>query len=153
MMGMDYLRLNRLLARRGPLPRHTNSDVLLFRFIAWGAVAYFALTLIGYAIYSRFISNEAVFLGFIVIPAAVLLLICWWTCDLAPRFARSSILLVSAIIGLVSILFAFGVDVWAQIQLVALAAYCWIVGSVSSRQLRAIRKHDNSLPPDGHGAA
>lgn len=151
MMGMDYLRLNRILGKRRPIAIPSALDVRLFRVIAWGAVVYLVSMWVGYILYDRYVAEIAHDLVFpIVIPIAVVLLVCWWTCDIAPGFARWSTLTLAFLTSALAIVLVFDVDFLNRVELGVLAGYLFIVGGEASRQLRIVRQRGAVTANDSH---
>ena len=120
------------------LPRHTKSDVRLFRVIAWGAViilATFTAAVVAAKIASFEYSSDPVFIA--VIPIALALLFCWWLIDVAPIISRWLVTSVAFIASIGCLAFAWIAPFWEQVQLATLIVYLAIVSREAWRQIRA----------------
>jgi len=120
------------------MPRHSESDVRLFRVIAWGAfviLAAFIVAIVAANIASFEYSSDPVFAA--VIPIALVLLFCWWLIDVAPVVSRWLIASAAFIASIGCLAFAWIVPFWEQVQLAALIIYLAVVSREAWRQIRA----------------
>lgn len=139
MLGGQQIRAYKTIMKRPRyMPRHTESDVRLFRVIAWGAVillAAFVAAIVAAKISSFEYTSEPVFA--FVIPIALILLFCWWLIDVAPVISRWLVALVAFVASIGCLAFAWIQPVWEQVQLAALVIYLVAVSRVAWRQIRA----------------
>ena len=149
MMGMDYLRLNRILAKPRDVPELTKFDRRLLRFIVIGAIVFVAaVTLVG-ILYgsddrgydgSKF-DELSIFLLFIL-PIG-LLLVLWWTTDVAPVFARVSIVVLALVVVTLAALFAVDTP-WPSSSIFLLFAMYML--TVSAEAVLQIRRAGATRP-------
>jgi len=120
------------------MPRHTESDVRLFRVITWGAViiiAAFIAAVVAAKIASFEYSSDPVFVA--VIPIALVLLFCWWLIDVVPVISRWLVASVAFSASIGCLAFAWIVPSWEQVQLATLIIYLAMVSREAWRQIRA----------------
>ncbi len=137
MMGMDYLRLNRILAKPRDVPRLSQYDRRLLRFVVIGAVVYIAAVILIFAFFDvdeRNLDDTYPFF-FIILPIG-LMLVLWWTTDIVPVFARVSIALLAFVGVLLSGLITTMLPPPDRYLFVSLALYFLIVGTEAVLQLR-----------------
>ncbi len=148
MLGGGQIRLYKILSKPQRPPRHTGQDVRLYRAISIGAIIYFVLMLVGYFVFDELfeVGGDPVF-GLIV-PAAVVLLVCWWTTDMAPRFARWSVILFGVLGFLLSIAAIGFEEPWNKVEALGFVVYFLVIVVVASRQLRAIYKTASATTGD-----
>lgn len=86
MFGGQQIRAYKTIMKTSRLlPRRTQSDVLLFRVIVWGAVIVLTLAItamIAAKIANLDLSSEGLMV--MIVPTALTLLFCWWWTDTAP---------------------------------------------------------------------
>ena len=137
MMGMDYLRLNRILAKPRDVPRLSQYDRRLLRFVVVGAVVYIAAVILIFTFFdvddSNFDDTHPFF--FIVLPIG-LMLVLLWTTDIVPVFARVSIALLAFAGFFLSGLITTMLPAPDRYLFVSLAIYFLIVGTEAVLQLR-----------------
>ncbi len=75
-----------------------------------------------------------------ILPAAGLMLACWWTTDVAPKFARWGIIVICTVGIIHSFVSIDNVAGWIQSQIASFVAYCLIVAGVAVKQLREIHR-------------
>ena len=120
------------------LTRHSESDIRLYRVIAWGAViilAVFIVAIVAAKIASFELSSKPVFVA--VIPIALALLFCWWWIDVAPVVSRWLVAVVAFIVSTGCLAFAWIAPFWDQVQLAALLFYLMVVSREAWRQIRS----------------
>jgi hypothetical protein len=139
MLGGQQIRAYKAIMKAPSyFPRHTESDVRLFRVIAWGAVIIFAAfiaAIVAAKIASFDYTSEPVFV--FVIPIALGLLFCWWFIDVAPVISRWLVASVTFVASIACLVFAWIQPIWEQVQLVALIVYLAVVSREACRQIRA----------------
>ena len=140
MMGTGYIRLNKILSKSSSPPKHINFDVFLFRAILWGAVLFIVAMVVAYNVATRLFELDAAPVSPVIIPVAIILLLCWWTTDVAPKFARWSVLILVTLGSLASIPAVVLAPIWNRIEAVGLIAYFSVLEFVVIRQLLALRK-------------
>ncbi len=136
-MGMDYLRLNRILAKPRDVPNLTQYDRRLLRFIVTGAIAYVAAMILVFTFLDvdDTAFDEPYFFFFVILPIG-LMLVLWWTTDVVPVFARVAIAFLAFAGIIVSGLIAASIPPPERYVFVILALYLLFVGSEAIAQLR-----------------
>ncbi len=135
--GQQFRAYKTIMKTSRYLPRRSESDVRLFRVIAWGAVIILAVITaasIAAKIASFELLSEPVFLA--VIPIALSLLFCWWLTDVAPKLGRWLAVAVSAVACIGCLVALWNVSFWEQVQLAMLVVYSATVLRTAWRQLR-----------------
>lgn len=120
------------------LTRRSESDVRLYRLIAWGAaiiLAAFVVAIIAAKIASFEYSSEPVFTA--VIPITLALLFCWWWIDVAPVISRWLVAVVAFMVSIGCLAFAWIAPFWEQVQLIALLIYLVVVSREAWQQIRS----------------
>ena len=135
MMGMDYLRLNRILAKPRDVPDLTRYDRRLLRFIVGGAIAYIAAVILLSTFTDLPSYDFETFVFFFMVLPIGLLLVLWWTTDVAPIFARVSIILLSVLVTIISLFLVVAAPSPERYLFVFLTAYLLAVAGESSGQI------------------
>ena len=135
MMGMDYLRLNRILAKPRDLPELTQYDRRLLRFVVRGAIAYIAAVILLNTFTDLPSYDFEYFVLFFMVLPIGLLFVLWWTTDVAPLFARVSIIVLSVLGIIISLLLVVAAPSPERYLFVFLTAYLLAVAGESRGQI------------------
>ncbi len=143
--GQQFRAYKTIMKTSRYLPRHSESDVRLFRVIAWGAIIILAaitVAAVAAKMASFEFSSEPVFIA--VIPIALALLFCWWLIDVAPMVGRWLAVSVAAIASIGCLVAIWNVLLWEQVQLAMLVVYSTAVIRTAWLQLRSGSNGENN---------
>ena len=151
MMGMGFIRLNNILAKPAELPFLTTYDRRLRSFIVWTSIGY-----AGLVVAAKYFANiqdydfEYFIFFFVIFPAGVFLSL-WWTTDLAPLFARISIVICSLIGGVISVLMYMSLSDSERVLAFLFGLYVMSVAIEAFRQLIIAARIGGTTPIKGEG--
>ena len=126
------------------LPRHSKSDVRLFRIIVWGAfiaaaACIAAMVAVTVAELEPRPQDGSALLSLATIPVALSLLLCWWLADVAPTASRWLIASIAFLVSIGCLVLAWLLPGWEKVQPAFLFIYAVVVAREAWRQIQAAK--------------